>query len=171
MRDWQAALTLPFVALALGGAGPPVVGSNTFLGNARAQACEAHAKLAADRRMSPESAVDTCSEALAVEFLDTADRGVVLFSMMGESASALADFNAASLVAPRRSESYVNRGGVLIQQRRYEEAILELDKGLERGSLREPWKAHYNRALAREALGDLRGARDDFATALELNPG
>jgi Tfp pilus assembly protein PilF len=177
MRSWQAALILPFAAVALGGAGVPS-GSQTHLGNVRAQTCEAHAKLAADRKMSPATAVETCSEALAVEFLDTSDRaatlnnrGVVLFAMMGESASALADFNAASQVAPRRGESYINRGGVLIQQRRYDEAIQELDKGLERGNLQQPWKAHYNRALAREAVGDLRGARDDFARALELKPG
>jgi hypothetical protein len=34
----------------------------------------------------------------------------------------------------------------------------------------EPYKAYYNRGAAREALGDLTGALEDYNTALEIHP-
>ena len=36
--------------------------------------------------------------------------------------------------------------------------------------VREPEKAYYTRGAAREALGDLRGAYDDYTTALQIRP-
>jgi hypothetical protein len=36
--------------------------------------------------------------------------------------------------------------------------------------VREPHKAYFNRGAAREALGDLRGAYEDYSTALKSSP-
>lgn len=177
----RVCLSIPLLflgALIGGGAAAPSANQSiTLIGNGMARKCEAHAKLASDRMMSPQHAVSTCTEALNLEALTAADRaatlnnrGVVLLHEMGEIGPALADFDAAIGVAPKRAESYINRGGILLRQERYSEAIVELEQGLTLGNLKEPWKAHYNRALAREALGDLRGARDDYAAALELKP-
>jgi Tfp pilus assembly protein PilF len=36
--------------------------------------------------------------------------------------------------------------------------------------VREPHKAYLNRGVARENLGDLRGAYEDYSTALQIQP-
>ena len=66
-------------------------------------------------------------------------------------------------------EAYVNRGGALVGQKRYMEALLEIDKGLALGP-EEPEKAYYNRALANEGLDDITAAYFDYRRAVELAP-
>ena len=179
MTARAGAATLPILAVLLGAAAPADLNrSVVILGNGQARECEQHAKLAADRMMSPAHAEATCSEALAIEQLSPSDRaatlnnrGVVRFAMLDEPVSAMDDFTAAADVNPRLGTSYVNRGTVFLREQRFEEARAELDRGIELGNIDEPWKAYYNRALAREALNDVRGAYDDFMKALELNPG
>ena len=63
----------------------------------------------------------------------------------------------------------MNRGAALIQLRRYGEAIAAFTDaiGLD---VQDPYKAYFNRGAAREALGDLRGAYEDYNTALEIYP-
>jgi len=51
----------------------------------------------------------------------------------------------------------------------YGAAIAEITQALSLG-VSEPHKAYFNRAAAREALGDLRGAYEDYRTALEIQP-
>ena len=68
-----------------------------------------------------------------------------------------------------RAGTYVNRGGALVGQKRYMEALLEIDKGLALGP-EEPEKAYYNRALANEGLDDIKAAYFDYRRAVELAP-
>jgi Flp pilus assembly protein TadD len=63
----------------------------------------------------------------------------------------------------------MNRGAVLIAENRPEEAIAALDRSLELGTP-EPERALYDRALARERLGDVTGAYYDLLKAAQLNP-
>ena len=49
------------------------------------------------------------------------------------------------------------------------EAVAAITEALGLG-VREPHKAYFNRGAAREALGDLRGAYEDYSTALEIQP-
>ena len=48
-------------------------------------------------------------------------------------------------------------------------AVAAITEALSLG-VREPHKAYFNRAGAREALGDVRGAYEDYSTALEIQP-
>jgi tetratricopeptide (TPR) repeat protein len=48
-------------------------------------------------------------------------------------------------------------------------AVAALTQALSLG-VAEPYKAYYNRGAAREALGDLTGALEDYNTALDIHP-
>ncbi len=96
------------------------------------------------------------------------NRGVIQMRR-GQLSDAEKDFAAAQSTMPQLAEIYINRGVSLIRQGKWREALVQLDRGI----LLNPWepeKAYFNRALAREALGDLVGARADFSKAAELKP-
>jgi len=181
MKRLMIALSLPLLAVALGGAGQPQRLSNQansvmILGNSQAKECAENAKLVADQMMSPAYAVQTCTEALNIEMLTLSDRaatfnnrGVVRFGMPEEEHLAIGDFDAAANLVPSLGESYVNRGNVLMRENRFPEAVTEFNRALELG-LEEPWKAYYNRGIAKEALEDIRGAYEDYVTARDLRP-
>jgi len=145
--------------------------------NSLAEACSDHAKLAGEGLMTPTFAVDTCTEALVSETLTRDEkaiahinRGVVQLTMMELVEDAARDFDAAAELKPELGESYANRGAVLLTEDRYAEAVAEIDKAMTLG-LKEPWKAYFNRALAKERLNDVKGAYDDLKMALQLRPG
>jgi tetratricopeptide (TPR) repeat protein len=180
-----ALLLLPLAAVGLGGAGPPGTAAGplaannarlVIMGNSQARACSDHAVKVSEGKMSPNFAVETCTEALNVENLtpyETAathnNRGVVRMGMLDEAAFAIEDFDAAARIEPELGESYVNRGSVLMREDRFADAIVELDRGIALG-LKEPWKAYFNRAVSKEAVGDVPGAYADYHRALETKP-
>lgn len=65
--------------------------------------------------------------------------------------------------------AHLNRGAGLVGLKRYDEAIAALDKALLLGP-DHPELAYFNRALAREALGDIKGAYLDYRKALDIAP-
>lgn len=168
------AIALPAAAAPADAAFQP--GAFTIIGNNQAKRCAEHARMAAEAKMSPLFAVETCTEALSIERLSLTDRaathnnrGVVLLTMLESAPVAAEDFNQAARLAPKLGESYVNQGTVLMLENRHAEAKAKFDQSIELG-LSEPWKAYFNRALAREALDDVAGAYADFMTAQELKP-
>lgn len=82
---------------------------------------------------------------------------------------AIADFDAAIALDPRNAEARLNKGVALVVLEQYGPAIAIVTESLSLG-VNEPHKAYYTRAAAREALGDLRGALEDYTTALEIRP-
>jgi len=96
------------------------------------------------------------------------NRGVT-YLRRGESAAALADFDAVISLDSRNAEAHLNRGAALVQLHQPGPAVAAITTALSLG-VREPHKAYFNRAAAREALGDLRGAYEDYSTALEIEP-
>jgi tetratricopeptide (TPR) repeat protein len=172
------ALALPFLAIGLVAAASPMQNGRTVVTrNSLTEACSRHAQLAGEGKMAPIFAVNTCTEAIETEAWDKNEsaklhnnRGVVQLTLMGAVDDAKIDFDEAAKLDPKLGESYANRGAALVAEERFPEAIAEIDKGLALG-LREPWKAYFNRALARERSSDVRGAYQDFQKALELKPG
>ena len=154
MFKLAGAVALPVLALGLIGAGTPSLSASGFqvvaVGNTEARACSDNARLAADGKMSPAFAIETCSEALNIESLSAHDlaathnnRGVLYLSMNG-AAAARTDFEAASRVEPKLAEAWINYG--------------------------VSWKAYFNRGVARENLGDVKGAYEDYRQAQALKP-
>ena len=124
---------------------------------------------------SSDRTVEECTRALHYARLSRdaqielmVNRGVT-YLRRGQNDLAMADLDWVITVDPRNAEALVNRGAALVQLRRFGEAISTLTDALSYG-VSEPYKAYYNRGAAREALGDLQGAYDDYSTALQIQP-
>jgi tetratricopeptide (TPR) repeat protein len=122
-----------------------------------------------------DATVETCTRALNYRRLTResqiqllVNRGVT-YLRRREIEAALADFDAVIAVAPRNGEAHLNRGAALLQLGRPGPAITAITEALGLG-VREPHKAYLNRGVARENLGDLRGAYEDYSTALQIQP-
>jgi tetratricopeptide (TPR) repeat protein len=66
-------------------------------------------------------------------------------------------------------EGYVDRGATYIALQRYQDALNDINKGLELGA-KKPHIAYYDRAIAQEALGNIRAAYQDYKKAVEIEP-
>ncbi|HYD73848.1 MAG TPA: tetratricopeptide repeat protein [Candidatus Binatia bacterium] len=140
-------------------------------GDAHAQRC-VQAALSGD---TSDRAVEECTRALRYPHLSssgaqqiTINRGVIRLRR-SEFDLALADFDTAVGQNTNNAEAHLNRGTALLQLRRYGEAIAAFTTAMSLG-VAEPHKAYFNRGAARESLGDLRGAYEDYSTALEIQP-
>lgn len=142
----------------------------TVIGSGSAQLCFQ----AADNGRATREALDFCNDALlgALTRDDRAathvNRGVLELAMMQINA-AQDDFNAGLAINANLGEGYVDRGATLIAQKKFAEAIIDINKGLSLGA-KEPHIAYYDRAVAEEALGNLRAAYDDYRQALIVQP-
>jgi Tfp pilus assembly protein PilF len=124
---------------------------------------------------SSDATLDACTRAMSYPRLSRVgerqllvDRGIV-YLRRREGELALADFDAVIARDRRNAEAHLNRGAALVQLGRHGQAIAAITEALGLG-VQEPHKAYYNRGAAREALGDLRGAYEDYSTALEIQP-
>jgi len=122
-----------------------------------------------------DTAVAQCTRAIDNERLVRADlvaayinRGV-LHLRRSEGQLALADFDAVIAIDPRVAEAHLNRGAALVMIGRPGPAVASITEALSLG-VSEPYKAYYNRGAAREALGDVRGAYEDYSAALQIRP-
>jgi tetratricopeptide (TPR) repeat protein len=96
------------------------------------------------------------------------NRGVIAMNRR-DTASALADFEAALALRPAQAEALMNRGSARIAQGRFQEGLTDTSRALQLG-VRYPERAYFNRALAREELNDAAGAYRDFRQAAQLKP-
>ncbi len=93
----------------------------------------------------------------------------VLYLNRDRPAEALADFDEVLRNNPRNAEAHANRGSALMALNRHGEAVAEFTQAVGLG-VQAPHMSYYNRGAAREALRDWRGAMEDYATALEIEP-
>jgi len=147
----------------------------TVLGNGFAADCSKSAKAVSMRQPPAYEAVHICTRAIEDELLNAHDlagtyvnRGI-LYLAGRQFDSAIKDFDTAAGIEPGLGEVYVNRGAALVGQGHEAEGIAEIDKGLGLGAS-EPEKAYYNRAIAKERTGDVKGAYYDYLKASELKP-
>jgi len=162
--------SLIIAALAASASGPATA-AVTVMGDSTAYDCSQ----AAFHERTDDAALALCNEAVTDAFLDRRDlagtfinRGVI---EMGRSdfADARADFNHAISVDGSIGEAWVNRGAVNIIDKRYQDGITDINKGLDLGT-QEPAKAYYNRAVAYEGIDDEKSAYLDYQQALTLDP-
>ncbi|MCP5146368.1 MAG: tetratricopeptide repeat protein [Gammaproteobacteria bacterium] len=141
------------------------------LGTSFGEVCYQHA-IARD---GSRGALEDCNTALDDVTLIEPDKAATLINrgiirnLRGDTAGALEDFNAAARFEPAASEAMANIGAMHISSRQWRDALNALDRALG-GTLTLPQRAHFNRAVAREELGDLRGAFEDYAEASRLDP-
>lgn len=144
----------------------------TVMGDTNAQECSN----AAFHETASEDAVRLCTSALNEGVLGRRDlagtyvnRGVI-YMVRGNFSGARNDFERAIVVDPSLGEGWVNRGAVNILDKRFQDGISDISKGLTLGT-EEPAKAYYNRAVAYEGLDDEKSAYLDYQQALVLEPG
>jgi Flp pilus assembly protein TadD len=120
-------------------------------------------------------AINICTDAIEEDLMSDADyaktlvnRGVVNMRRSSFD-NAERDFNRAQAIKPDLPEIYVNRAVVLMGRKQYQDAVAQLDRGIALG-VDELEKAYYDRALAKEKVGDVKGAYLDFRKASDLKP-
>lgn len=147
------------------------MGARTVVGAPGSVECAA---AAAGGRLD-DSAISACDRAISAERLNRANRiatyinrgAIHLRRRSGELA--LADFDAVIGIDKKNAEAHLNRGAALVMVARPGPAVAAITTALGLG-VRYPYKAYFNRGAAREALGDLRGAYEDYNTALTIQP-
>ena len=166
---------VPALAAALSAIGAAASADVTIIGNGLAAECSSAARSAAGNRPAQADAMRECTLALQNEALDRhetaatyVNRGV-LFMAGRKFEDSRRDFDSALRIEPGLPEAFVNRGAALIGEGRDAEGVSEIDHGLALNPS-EPEKAYYNRALAEEGLGDVKGAYYDYRKAAELKP-
>ena len=141
------------------------------IGNSRARSCY----LGAKNGFASDDLIKVCSSSLEEENLSPKDRAAtydnrgILENSLGRLDQALASFNSAIAIDASLGDAYVNRGTVLIRQKKYEAALAEIDKGIGLG-VAFMHIGYYNRAVAEELLGRYRDAYYDYMHTLEIEP-
>lgn len=154
-------------------AAAPAAASITVVGGSSARLCYE----AADSPVAPSpETFAACDRALLAERLIARDlvathvnRGI-LRVRTGDLGGAIEDFDAAIALDPGVGEAWFNRGAALLRRGSPEQALESFEAAVERG-IDRPALAHLGRAVAHEALGDLRAAYADYRRAGELDPG
>lgn len=122
-------------------------------------------------------AIKDCTEALKNSELSPRDRAATytnrsaMLVTRGDAERALADTDAALRIEPSMTAASVNRAAALLELERYEEARATIDAAIPLATGPDLQRGLYNRAVAREALGDVKGAYADLKRAVELDPG
>jgi tetratricopeptide (TPR) repeat protein len=143
-----------------------VLGNNTL-----AQSCYQAAEFGGD----PAPGIETCTFAVQNEPLTAADKAAtyvnrgILRSRSGNPQGALEDYNLGLSIDGDLGEGYVDRGATYIVLQRYDDALADINKGIDMGAHR-PQIAYYDRAIVHEAMGDIRAAYQDYKKAVELAP-
>lgn len=145
--------------------------SRTVLGTPEALACQAAAVSGA----TDDESLRRCDRALRIERLTRGGEAVThinrgaIYLRRRDGEAALRDFDAALAIDPAHAEAHLNRGAALVLLAEYGQAVAAITTALGYG-VRDPHKAYFNRGAAREQLNDLRGALEDYTTALEIRP-
>lgn len=150
----------------------PVGTAVTVVGNSAARQCYN----AAESPLMPRSeTLALCDRAIASEPLSQHDlvathvnRGI-LRVRGGDLAAGLEDFDAAIARDPTTAEAWFNRGVALMRTAGPEEALPSFNQAVEHTTNR-PALAYFGRAVALEALGNVRGAYADYQRASQLDP-
>jgi Tfp pilus assembly protein PilF len=180
MAAFKATLLAAFAAAAFAGSALAQNNPNarsressaqTVIGAPNAAQCAA----AAGAGRSDDEALAACDKAIKQDRLNRANmvttltnRGALhLRRKAGEAA--LADFDKALALDKKNTDVMLNRGAALVMVGKPGLAVAAITEALGLG-VREPHKAYFNRGSARESLGDLRGAYEDYDTALQIKP-
>ena len=160
------------LAVLVAAASVPASGAVTVIGSSAARLCYE----AADSPLQPSlQDLRHCDQAFDEQSLPLYDtvathvnRGIIRLRF-NRTDEAMADFDRAIRLDPRQPEAYLNRGALLIRLNDPDAALPMFSMALEHETSR-PALAHYGRAIANEALGNVREAYFDYTRASELAP-
>lgn len=130
---------------------------------------------AAEYGGASKDSVRLCTTALEESALSTRDRAAtyinlgIVRSRIGDAEGALDSYNRGLEIDPSLGEGYVDRGAVQIMLKNYQAAIADITQGLALNA-NKPEIAYYDRAIANEAIGNIRDAYIDYKKAVEIRP-
>ncbi len=96
------------------------------------------------------------------------DRGVIQVRL-GDNDAALRDYGSAIALDGTLGDAYINRAGVLVELKRYDEARTDIAQGIKLGA-GNLHAAYYNLAVIEEETGDAASAYRDYKQALAIKP-
>jgi tetratricopeptide (TPR) repeat protein len=148
--------------------------SASLLASGAADSCAAASAAAQESGKTTDAAVANCARAAKIAFGDTERAEIlnnlsVLHYVRADYSAALTENTAALKLNDRLAEAIVNRGSIYMMQHRPQAAAANFDHALAFNPA-HPEKVYFNRALAREDMGDLNGAYADYAQAARLAP-
>jgi tetratricopeptide (TPR) repeat protein len=158
-------------ALALTALAAPSHAAVSVLGTGLGQSCYEAAEFGGD----PRDGVTTCTTALDDTALTISDRAAtfvnrgILRARSDDANGALDDYDRGISLDANLAEAYVDRGATMISLKRYDQAVSDLNRGISMNAKR-PHIAYYDRAIANEALGNIRAAYEDYKQAVQLQP-
>ena len=148
--------------------------SSSVLATGMADSCAAASAAAQEGGRATDAGLANCTLAAKLAYYDKAraevlnNRSVLHYARANYDA-ALADNTAALKLDDRMAEAIVNRGSIFLMQHRPQAAAANFERAL-MFSPAHPEKVYFNRALAREEMGDFSGAYADYAQAAKLAP-
>jgi tetratricopeptide (TPR) repeat protein len=143
----------------------------TVLGNSIARACYENAEFGGDAR----EGLRICILALDETATTMRDRAATLINLgivqsrNDDAEGAMSSYNRGLRIDPTLGEGYVDRGAAELVLKDYRAALGDFDRGLQLNA-NKPEIAYYDRAIANEALGNIRDAYIDYKKAVELRP-
>jgi len=148
--------------------------SASLMASGTADSCAAASAAAQEGARVTDTAMATCTLAVKLAYTNASRAEVlnnrsVLHYVRGDYDAALADNTAALKLNDRMAEAIVNRGSIFLVQHRPQAAAANFDHALQFNPA-HPEKVYFNRALAREDMGDVNGAYADYAQASKLAP-
>src|SRR3569833_1625928 len=169
----RAVLLLGAALLAAAALAPKAAQAQTIvsLGKGLAHDCFIYAKAGVD----PYDGVEVCNQSIDHEALTIKDRAAtfdnrgVMLDQLGRVEKATTDYQQNMTQEPKLGDPHINLGSVLIKQKRYDEALESINKGIELG-VSFPHIGYYDRAVAYQLLGRYKEAYYDYKKTLELEP-
>ena len=79
------------------------------------------------------------------------------------------DYNSGLALRPDLGDAFIDRGAAYITLKRYDEAMLDINKGIGLG-MTYPQFGYYNRGVAEEFQSKWKESYFDFKHALEIDP-
>ncbi len=145
-------------------------GMTMMIGSSKARLCYEHAL----ERSRSATAIENCNAAIAGRLSErdevaTLVNRAIVRAERNDLSGALEDLDAAAGLRPETAEIHMNYGDVYSRLARWDEADAAFTRALDLG-FQTPQQAYFGRAIAREEIGDLYGAYDDYSTASRLAP-
>jgi len=168
---FREAVVLLIAGLGAAALSAPADAAISVLNGTLAQSCYQAAEFGG----SSIEGVRLCSLALQETALSSRDRAATYINLgivrgrSGDAEGALDSYNRGLDIDPSLGEGYVDRGAVQIMLKNYQAAIADITKGLSLNA-NKPEIAYYDRAIANEAVGNIRDAYIDYKKAVELRP-
>jgi tetratricopeptide (TPR) repeat protein len=141
------------------------------MGKGYAHDCFTYAKAGVD----PYDGVEVCNQAIEREALSVKDRAAtfdnrgVMLDQLGRVDKAADDFRQAMALDPSLGDPHINLGSILIKEKRYDDALISINKGIELG-VSFPHIGYYDRAVAYQLMGKFKEAYYDYKKVLEIEP-